>query len=126
MAIQKYASAGAQKKGLSGFTAACTRVTAISGLSATPVLTDITATYKLATTSMTAGTDQPLTAGSGDSWIATMAAKSGVSITATGTATMIAIDDGTDFLITTCISQALTSSGTVTIPSWTQTAGPTA
>ena len=126
MAIQKYASPGAQKKGLAGFTAACNRVTVISGLSATPVLTDITTTYKLATTSMTAGTDEPLTAGSGDSWVATMAAKSGISITVSGTAVMVAIDDGTDFLVTTCTSQALTSGGTVTVPSWTQTVGPTA
>lgn len=41
----------------------------------------------------------------------------GVSITASGTATHIAYDDGTTLLaVTTCTSQALTSGGTVTIP----------
>lgn len=41
----------------------------------------------------------------------------GVSITASGTATHISYDDGSTLLaVTTCTSQALTSGGTVTIP----------
>lgn len=41
----------------------------------------------------------------------------GVSITASGTATHIAYDDGATLLaVTTCTSQVLTSGGTVTIP----------
>jgi hypothetical protein len=49
----------------------------------------------------------------------TMAAKSGVSITATGTATHITLDDATTLLyVTTCTSQALTSGNTVNIPAW--------
>lgn len=47
----------------------------------------------------------------------TTTSHSSVSITASGTATHIAYDDGTTLLaVTTCTSQALTSGGTVTIP----------
>lgn len=50
----------------------------------------------------------------------TIAQKAGISITATGTATHVAIIDATTRLIyvTTCTSQLLTSGGTVTIPAW--------
>jgi hypothetical protein len=123
--MAKYVSPGMVKGGLNA-TATCNRVTVLSGVTATPVLADITTTYKLATGAMTAGTDQPLTAGSGDSWLATMASKSGLSISTSGTAIYVAIDNGTDFVITTCTSQALTSGGTVTVPSWTQLIGPSA
>jgi hypothetical protein len=44
----------------------------------------------------------------------------GVSISASGTATHIYIDNGTTGLyVTTCTSQALTSGNTVNIPLWT-------
>jgi len=125
MATQKYVSSGMVNGGLTA-TATCNRVTVLSGLSATPVLSDITTTYKLATGSMTAGTDLPITAGTGDSRLVTVASHSGLSITTSGTAVMIAIDNGTDFIVTTCTSQALTSGGTVTVPSFTQTIGPSA
>lgn len=47
----------------------------------------------------------------------TIAAQNGVPITASGTATHIAYDDGTTLLwVTTCTSQALVSGGTVDIP----------
>jgi len=48
----------------------------------------------------------------------TIAQQASVPIDATGTATHVAIDDGTDYYVTTCTSQALTSGGTVTIPAW--------
>lgn len=50
----------------------------------------------------------------------TVAAQSGVSITASGTATHIALSDGSATLIyvTTCTSQALTSGGTVDVPAF--------
>lgn len=46
-----------------------------------------------------------------------------VAITATGTATHVAITDGVSDLkqVTTCTSQALTSGGTVTVPAWDHT-----
>lgn len=50
----------------------------------------------------------------------TVAAQSGMSITASGTATHIALSNGTDTLyyVTTCTSQALTSGGTVDCPAF--------
>lgn len=51
----------------------------------------------------------------------TMAAKNGVSVSATGTATHVALTRTADTsvrLVTTCTSQALTSGNTVNIPSW--------
>ena len=47
----------------------------------------------------------------------TTAAKSGMSITASGTADHVAIDDGTDYIVTTVTTpQALVSGGTVSTP----------
>lgn len=52
----------------------------------------------------------------------TIAQKSNVSVTATGTATHVCIVDSTNLLyVTTCTSQSLTSGNTVTIPAWTVT-----
>ncbi len=49
----------------------------------------------------------------------TVAQQSAISITASGTATHVAISDGSILLlVTTCTSQALTSGGTVTIPAF--------
>jgi hypothetical protein len=105
----------------------CNRVTVLSSTTATPILTDITTTYKLATIAMTANTDIPAsTAGSADARIATVAQKASLPITASGTALWVAIDNGTDFVITSCASQVLTLNGTVTVPSWTITVGPSA
>jgi len=48
----------------------------------------------------------------------TVAQQAALSITSTGTATHIVIDNGTSIYVTTCTSQALTSGGTVTVPAW--------
>ncbi len=48
----------------------------------------------------------------------TVGQQTDVSISASGTANHVVIDDGTDFYATTCTSQALTSGGTVTVPAW--------
>ena len=49
----------------------------------------------------------------------TLAQQADIDIDASGTATHIAIDDGTDLLfVTTCTSQALVDTGTVTIPAF--------
>lgn len=48
----------------------------------------------------------------------TVAQQATLSIDTSGTATHVAINDGVDFYVTTCTSQALTSGGTVTIPAW--------
>ena len=47
-----------------------------------------------------------------------MAQQASLSVDVTGTTTHIAINDGVDFYVTTCTSQALTSGNTVTIPAW--------
>lgn len=48
----------------------------------------------------------------------TVAQQTDISISSSGTATHVVIDDGTDIYVTTCTSQALTSGGTVTVPAW--------
>jgi hypothetical protein len=50
----------------------------------------------------------------------TVAQQADVDIDASGTATHVVLDDGTDILVTTCTSQALTLGGTVTIPVFDQ------
>lgn len=48
----------------------------------------------------------------------TIAQQAAISITASGDATHVVIDDGTNLYVTTCTSQTLTSGGTVTVPAW--------
>ena len=97
----------------------CTR---ISVLTAEPTsIADIANAFptglRLSTTTLTGG-DFTLANGDVSGRKSTVAQKTGVAITATGTATHVAIDDGTDWIVTTCTPQALTSGGTVTIPAW--------
>jgi hypothetical protein len=48
-----------------------------------------------------------------------VAAQADVDIDTSGTATHVTLDDGTDLLqVTTCTSQALTDTGTVTVPTY--------
>lgn len=80
------------------------------------------AAVTLASTTMTAG------AGNGDYTKAngdtsgrklTVAAQSGVSVSASGDATHVCLDDGTTLLhVTTCTTQALTSGNTVNVPAY--------
>lgn len=57
----------------------------------------------------------------------TIAEQPGLTADAAGDAEHIAINDGTDFYVTTCTLKTLAVSDTVTIPSWTITFGdPTA
>jgi hypothetical protein len=49
----------------------------------------------------------------------TVAAKNGISVTTSGTAGHVCLDDGTTLLgVTTCTSQALTSGNQVNTPAW--------
>lgn len=85
---------------------------------------EATSTYALATANATAVTDFPKAAGTPSGRKVTVAAKSGTSVTASGTATHIAVCRTTDSslrYVTTCTSQVLTSGNTVNIPSWTIT-----
>lgn len=79
------------------------------------------AAVSLASTAMTPTTDFTKANGDTSGRKCTMAAKSGVSVSASGTATHIAIantSDSTLRYVTTCTSQALTSGNTVNIPAW--------
>lgn len=84
--------------------------------------TEAITTYKLADIALTPG------AGNGDFVLAngdvsgrklTITQQSDVPIDSNGTATHVAICDGTNLLyVTTCTSQSLTSGNTVTFPAW--------
>lgn len=90
----------------------------ISVCSAQPANNAEVATYSLAGTVVASG---DFTVGDGDSSgrKVAVAAKSGVSITASGTASHIALNGaGTLLYVTTCTAQALTSGGSVDIPTW--------
>ena len=93
----------------------CTRISVLSGQPAS--IADITTNLMLATTSL-AGGDFTIANGDTSGRKSTVAQKSTISITNTGSATHVAIDDGTDYIVTTCTTQALTAGGTVTIPTW--------
>jgi hypothetical protein len=78
------------------------------------------ATYMLAAVAMASG-DFTLAAGDVSGRKVTMAAKTGISITNSGTATHVAITNSTGsalLLVTTCTSQAINTGGTVDIPTW--------
>ena len=81
--------------------------------------TDLTGT--LANVAMVAGDGNDYTVANGDvsGRKVTMAEKTGVSITGTGTALHVVLSLAAVIKdITTCTSQALTSGGTVTFPVW--------
>lgn len=83
--------------------------------------TEALTTYALATATMTPVTDYTKAAGSPSGRKITTAAKSGVSVTATGTGNHIALIRTTDTTlryVTTCTAQGLTSGNTVNIPAW--------
>lgn len=92
----------------------CVRLTVCAGQPTT--YADIT-TRRLATVVIDSG-DFTLAAGDVSGRKSTVGAQSSISITASGTADHVVIDDATDYIITTCTSQALTSGGTVTVPAW--------
>lgn len=92
----------------------CNRITVLSAAPAS--ITDITTTYKLAT--QTIAGSFTLAAGDVSGRKSTVPQQTSVPITASGSATHVAIDDGTNYIVTTCTTQALTSGGTVTIPTW--------
>lgn len=80
--------------------------------------TEAVTTYALADVAMTSG---DFTKANGDTSgrKTTVASKSSVTIDSSGTATHIALTDGTRLLyVTTCTSQALTASNTMTFPAW--------
>jgi hypothetical protein len=83
--------------------------------------TEAVTTYALADVAMTPGDGNDYTIADGDTSgrKVTTAAKSSVTVDTTGTATHVALVDGTRLLyVTTCTSQGLTSGNTVDFPAW--------
>jgi hypothetical protein len=83
--------------------------------------TEAVTTYALADVAMTVNTDYTKANGDVSGRKVTVAAKSTVLIDTSGTATHVALVDGTRLLyVTTCSSQALTAnaSNTVNFPAW--------
>lgn len=79
--------------------------------------TEAITTFKLADVAMTPGTDYTKADGTVSGRKVTVAAKSGVPVDSSGTATHVALVDATRLLrVTTCTSQALTSGNTVNFP----------
>ncbi len=81
--------------------------------------TEAVTTYALADVAMTVNSDYTKANGDTSGRKVTVAAKSTVTVDTTGTATHVALVDGTRLLyVTTCTSQALTSGNTVNFPAW--------
>lgn len=79
------------------------------------------AAVSLGSVSMTPVTDYTKATGDVSGRKVTVAAKSGVSVTASGTVTHLVLaltTDSTLRFVTTCTSQAVTAGGTVNIPAW--------
>lgn len=78
-----------------------------------------TTTYKLAAGALTSANFGSTADGDTSGRKIAVPAKADISITATGTATHIALVSGSILLyVTTCTSQSLTSGNTVTVPTW--------
>lgn len=81
--------------------------------------TEAVTTFKLADIAMTPNTDYTKADGDVSGRKVTVAAKSGVTVDSSGTATHVALVDATRLLyVTTCTSQALTAANTVNFPAW--------
>lgn len=99
------------------YVAASTVMHVCSTLDTTPTLAEVTAA-SLANVAM-AGGDYVKANGDTSGRKVTMAAKAAVPVTATGSASHIALVDGTNVrYVTTCTAQALTSGNTVNVPAW--------
>ncbi|MDQ0869044.1 hypothetical protein QFZ70_001517 [Arthrobacter sp. V1I9] len=80
--------------------------------------TEATTTYKLADVVIDGG-DFTKANGTTSGRKVTVGQQADVPVDSSGTATHIAVCDGTNLLyVTTCTSQALTSGNTVTVPAW--------
>jgi len=83
--------------------------------------TEANATFALADAAMTPDTDYTKADGTTSGRKVTMAAKNGVTVDTSGTATHIALirtADSSLRFVTTCTSQALTAANTVNFPAW--------
>ncbi len=92
----------------------CIKLTVCAGQ---PISFANIATRELASTALSSG-DYTVANGDISGRKATVAQKANISITNSGTADHVVIDDGTNYIVTTCVSQALTAGGTITVPTW--------
>lgn len=84
-------------------------------------LAEAVTTFALADVAMVAGDGNDYTIADGDTSgrKVTVAAKAGVPVDTSGTATHVSLTDATRLLyVTTCTSQVLTSGNTVDFPAW--------
>jgi hypothetical protein len=119
--MAKFANDGFMDLGLSYVRANCNSMIACTAQPTT--YTEATSTYALADVAMTVNTDYTLADGDTTGRKITVAAKTGVLIDTSGTATHVALvstGDTTLRYVTTCTSQALTAGGgaTVDFPTW--------
>ena len=95
--------------------ATCTRMTACTA--APTSVAEATSTYSLAIITMTGG--RYVNADDTSGRKCTVAQLTGVAVTTTGSATHVALNDGTSVLyVTECTGQSLTSGNTMTFNSW--------
>jgi len=91
--------------------------------------TEANATFALADAAMTPNTDYVKANGDTNGRKVTVAAKPGINVDTSGTAThvaLVSVGDTTLRYVTTCTSQPLTSGNTVNFPAWDiETADPT-
>ena len=81
--------------------------------------TEAVTTFALADILVTGGTDVVISDGDTNGRKARMAAKTGVTVDASGTATHIALTDATRLLLVTeCTSQVLTAGNTINFPAF--------
>ena len=101
--------------------ATCTRMV-VFGPSGTAPADVAACAASLAATALTAGDgngDFAIAGGAVSGRKVTVAQQASLSVATTGTATHIALHDGTDLLlVTTCTNQLLTSGNTVTVPAF--------
>ena len=118
--MAKWANDNMMDAGLDYVRANCNKMIVCSAQPAT--YAEATSTYALADVDMTINTgDYTLANGDTSGRKITVAAKTGVTIDASGTATHVALvktGDTTLRYVTTCTSQALTAGGTVDFPAW--------
>lgn len=99
------------------------QATAMYVCSGSPATVANVVSYQLARTALTAGSGGDITLADGDAGgggrRATIAAKSSITVDTTGGADHLALMDGvTLFYVTKVVTQALTASNTVDVPTW--------
>lgn len=86
--------------------------------SAQPTTIAECASLALASTTLNKATEITLAVGDVSGRKMTIAAKLAIAVSVAGTGNHVAIDNGTDFFVTTATSQAVSSGGTVDIATW--------